>query len=97
MLRSAYADTGMYPWQPPSWSADALEFRRDLRAAWLGATGAGWTVGLDGEIVSVDIPARRYRRVVTPTGDHLLGVWGTSADDVWAVGGRSTGLLLRKR
>ncbi len=98
MLRYSFTDTGTYPWQPPSWSADALELRRDLRAVWLGATsGTGWAVGLDGQIVSTNIPATRHRRIVTPTGDHLLGVWGTGPDDVWAVGGRSSGVLLRKQ
>lgn len=98
MLAFSYTDTGMYPWQPPNWSADRLELKRDLRSVWLTAQGGlGWTVGLDGQIVSVDVANRRYQRQLSPVNDHLLGVWGTGLDDVWAVGGRSTGVILRRR
>ena len=98
MLQYSYTDTGTYPWQPPSWNAETLELRRDLRSVWLTADGGlGWTVGLDGELVSLDVPARRYVRSMTPTSDHLLGVWGVSGRDAWAVGGRSTGVLLHSR
>lgn len=98
MLQYDYLAGGEYPWQPPNWSPDRLELKRDLRAVWLTAQGGlGWTVGLDGQIVSVDVPNRRYQRLPTPATDHLLGVWGTGLDDVWAVGGRSTGIILRRR
>jgi hypothetical protein len=43
------------------------------------------------------VPQRRYQRAVTPTSDHLLGVWGLSVGEAWAVGGRSTGVVLRSR
>ncbi|MFT3713409.1 MAG: hypothetical protein QM817_37610 [Archangium sp.] len=98
MLQYGYSDTGMYPWQPPNWNAETYELRRDLRSVWLTADGGlGWTVGLDGEIVSLDLVAHRYARSMTPTSDHLLGVWGLSVRETWAVGGRSTGVLLRSR
>lgn len=98
MLQYSYTDTGSYPWQPPNWSADRLELRRDLRSVWLAVDGGvGWTVGLDGQVVHLDVPQRRYQRAKTPTSDHLLGVWGLSVRESWAVGGRSTGVLLRSR
>lgn len=98
MLQLNYTDTGMYPWQPPGFSPERLELKRDLRAIWLTAQGGlGWTVGLDGELVAVDVANRRYQRLLSPTMDHLLGVWGASSDEVWAVGGRSTGVVLRRR
>lgn len=98
MLQYAYTDTGAYPWQPPSWNAETYELRRDLRSVWLNADGGlGWTVGLDGQLVHLNVPQRRYQRSMTPTSDHLLGVWGVTVNDAWAVGGRSTGVLLHSR
>ncbi|MBL8949299.1 MAG: hypothetical protein JNK82_00885 [Myxococcaceae bacterium] len=98
MLSYSYTDSGQYPWQPPSWNPDALELRRDLRSVWLdAATARGWTVGLDGQIVEVNMVTSRYVRHVTPVGDHLLGVWGTAPNRSWAVGGRVDGVILRSR
>jgi hypothetical protein len=98
LLSYSYTDTGMYPWQPPSWNADTLELKRDLRSVWLdAATARGWTVGLDGQIVELDMVMRRYTRHLTPVNDHLLGVWGTATNRSWAVGGRIDGVILRSR
>ncbi len=98
MLAYSYTDLGMYPWQPPSWNPDALELKRDLRSVWLDpATARGWTVGLDGQIVEVNMATQRYTRHVTPVNDHLLGVWGTATNRSWAVGGRTDGVVLRTR
>jgi hypothetical protein len=93
-----YMDTSPYPWQPPRFNPAALELKRDLRSVWLeDATAHGWAVGLDGEIVEVDVPDFYYVRHVTPVGDHLLGVWGTAVNKSWAVGGRVDGVILKSR
>lgn len=98
MVSYNYTDTGTYPWQPPGWNPASLELKRDLRSVWLdSATARGWTVGLDGQIVEVNAATSRYVRHVTPVGDHLLGVWGTAPNRVWAVGGRIDGVILRTR
>ena len=92
-----YTDPGTYPWQPPNYRPARLELRRDLRAIWLDGAAKGWAVGLDGQIISVDLENFAYARFETPTRDHLLGLWGTSVRKTWVVGGRSEGVILRSR
>ncbi len=97
LLQYSYTDTSPYPWQPPSFTAEKLDLKRDLRGIWLDPAARGWTVGLDGELVELDMVPRKYTRHVSPTHDHLLGVWGTAVNSTWAVGGRSEGVILRSR
>ena len=97
ILQYSYTDPSTYPWQPPGFVPSKYDLNRDLRGIWLDPGAHGWTVGLDGELVELDIVPRRYARHVSPTHDHLLGVWGTSVSSTWAVGGRSEGVILRSR
>ena len=92
-----YTDTGTYPWQPPSFRPEAYELKRDLRSVWLDGASRGWAVGLDGQLLELDVAAGRYTRHLTPVNDHLLGVWGTAVGRSWAVGGRTDGVILRSR
>jgi hypothetical protein len=90
--------TELYPWQPPDFSDDAVGVTKDLRGVWFDNSGFGYLVGLDGAIVDSFFGAqKRHVRQVSPTFDHLLAVWGTSRSNVWAVGGRSTGIILRRK
>jgi 8-oxo-dGTP pyrophosphatase MutT (NUDIX family) len=84
LLQFSYTDTGSYPWQPPSWNRGALELARDLRSVWLDDAAKGWTVGLDGELVQLNFATHQYTRHVSPTSDHLLGVWGVGVHQAWA-------------
>ena len=93
-----YNDPGSYPWQPPDFRASTYELRRDLRAIWLDPNARGWSVGLDGQLLQLDMTIRGgFVRHVSPTKDHLLGVWGTAVNSTWAVGGRSDGIILKSR
>ncbi len=97
ILSYDYSDTGMYPWQPPSYRPETFELARDLRSVWLDGAARGWAVGLDGQLLELDLVNRRYVRHLTPVNDHLLGVWGTALNRTWAVGGRVGGVILRSR
>ena len=48
-------------------------------------TGALITVGQGGTALHFD--GTSWQQMETPTAQNLWGVWGTSMDDVWAVGG----------
>lgn len=97
ILAYNYTDPGSYPWQPPNFNADTYELKRDLRSVWLDGAARGWAVGLDGQLMELDLVNRRYVRHLTPVFDHLLGVWGTAVNRSWAVGGRVDGVILRSR
>ncbi len=85
-----------YPWQP-IYSPAEFELKKDLRSVWLDGASQGWAVGLDGQIMQLNLATKKHQRHVTPVGDHLLGVWGTSVGSSWAVGGRTDGIILRSR
>jgi hypothetical protein len=89
-----------YPWQPfYTPASDGLP--KGVRAAWLDDSGKGFSVGLDGAIIlcrytnATNEPT--CQRMVSPTFDHLLGIWGTNPNAVWAVGGRSSGIILKNK
>jgi hypothetical protein len=90
--------TESYPWQPPSYDPRSAGVQKDLRALWFDESSRGVAVGLDGTILEINLGnAKRFVRQVSPTFDHLLGVWGSSQNAVWAVGGRSTGVILKSK
>jgi hypothetical protein len=64
---------------------------------WLDGAARGWSVGLDGQLLELNLAMQRYTRHLTPVNDHLLGVWGTALNRSWAVGGRIDGVILRSR
>ena len=97
ILSFSYTDTGAYPWQPPNYRPETYELRRDLRSVWLDGAARGWSVGLDGQLLELNLAMQRYTRHLTPVNDHLLGVWGTALNRSWAVGGRIDGVILRSR
>ncbi len=97
MLSYSYVDTGAYPWQPPSYSPENFELRHDLRSVWLDGAARGWAVGLDGQLLELNLITSRFVRHLSPVNDHLLGVWGTAVNRSWAVGGRVDGVILRSR
>lgn len=55
------------------------------RAVHVFANGAAIAVG-DGGVSFVRSPTGSWTRVMTSTSVNLYGVWGASADDVWAAG-----------
>src|SRR5262249_41171115 len=56
----------------------------DLIAVWTEKPGDAWAVG-DGEVV-LHWDGSSWQHVVAPSMGALLGVWGSSSQDVWAVG-----------
>jgi hypothetical protein len=91
-----YTTLSDYPWQP-IWSPAQFELKKDLRSVWLDGASQGWAVGLDGQIMQINLATLNHQRHLTPVSDHLLGVWGTSVSTSWAVGGRTDGVILRSR
>ena len=91
-----YSTLSGYPWQP-IWNPAQFELKKDLRSVWLDGASQGWAVGLDGQIMQLNLATKNHQRHVSPVGDHLLGVWGTSVSASWAVGGRTDGVILRTR
>ncbi len=60
------------------------------------APDAVFMVGTGGTVLRYDPTTGRAERMTTPGAQTLFGVWGTSASDVWTVGGdvnASTGVL----
>ena len=83
-------------WTGTSWYAAPLPDGVDvLWWCWVDDAGQPWAVGESASIVRRD-PDGAWRsqesgRAVA-TGATLFGVWGTSATDVWVVGGLPTGV-----
>ncbi len=49
--------------------------------------GAFYLAGTAGKVVRFTPSNRRFEQLPTPGGQTIYGVWGTGADDLWAVGG----------
>lgn len=49
--------------------------------------GAFYLAGQPGLILRFDPPTRSFTRFDTPGTETMFGIWGASADDLWAVGG----------
>ena len=52
-----------------------------------GVDGRVWSVGREGTIVCRDGASEAWVHEASPTDRTLWGVWGASADELWAVGG----------
>lgn len=59
---------------------------------WGSGPGDVWVVGDGGMVLHHDGTA--WTATTTPTSERLIAVWGSSARDVYAVGGAGRGLLL---
>lgn len=60
---------------------------------WAAATDDVWVVGDSGVILHFD--GQAWSQVPSGTGADLISLWGTSADNIVAVGGRSIGTIAR--
>jgi hypothetical protein len=71
-----------------AWSAVPSSTSQDLHGIWAAGPEAAWAVGSNGVLLRWDGQAWSVVALSTP-GDitSLNGVWGRSANDVWAVGG----------
>lgn len=73
--------------------ADASNLRtKTLRGVW-GVDGHYWAVGDNGGIAHFD--GESWQPQITRVDDRLNGVYGTSANEIYAVGGTGRGLILR--
>src|SRR5262249_21612212 len=57
---------------------------------WISITpidGAFYMAGEDGLIVRYDLLNGTFQRQATPGRDVVFGIWGSAANDIWAVGG----------
>jgi photosystem II stability/assembly factor-like uncharacterized protein len=64
----------------------------DLHGVW-AAGGDVWAVGDAGSILRRERDGSEWRHLPSGTSEPLFGVWGTSDQDVWAVG--ANGLVIR--
>ena len=64
-----------------------------LFKVWAAAANDVWAVGDAGVIIHYDGAA--WSQVPSGTGNDLISLWGTGADDIVAVGGRSIGTVAR--
>lgn len=51
--------------------------------------GAYYLAGEQGLVLRYDLDSKQFTRLVTPGGKTLFGIWGTSAANIYAVGGES--------
>src|SRR5207244_9013906 len=101
----AVGDVGeIIHWNGSAWTADVVDSAatRNLNAVWGSSAGDVWAVGAGGTIVrwtgggdgggAPGAPGFRLRwaGVSSGTTNDLLGVWGSGASDVWAVGDAGT-------
>lgn len=49
--------------------------------------GDFWMSGENGNILRYDAAADDFEEFTTPGDETIFGIWGASADDIWAVGG----------
>lgn len=57
---------------------------------WISVTpidGSFYMAGENGLILQFDLTTRQFTRHATPASHTIFGIWGTSADNLWAVGG----------
>lgn len=90
---AAGADAGDGPlvlhWDGARWDTLATSERADLYWVFGFAEGLVFLGGTDGTILSYENGA--FSRMSTPGTGTVFGIWGTSPDDVWAVGGDEGG------
>lgn len=84
-------------WDGEAWAPQVLPTLDRPAAAmfkvWAAASNDVWVVGDAGVILHYD--GRAWVQVPSGTGNDLISLWGRSADDIVAVGGRSNGTLAR--
>lgn len=65
----------------------------NLSSVWREPGGDGWAVGFGPSLVRLEKGSARVVRTVRGSGSYyLLGIWGSSPSDVWAVGTSNTAL-----
>jgi hypothetical protein len=83
--READADGGAF-WSPTPACTSSAPCEPKVRAFWGDGTVL-WAVGMNGQAFVLDDPATGHWDYRNPrTGSNLEGIWGSSADDIWAVG-----------
>jgi hypothetical protein len=74
------------------WTGAAQPFRRSGGAGiWFATENDGWAIG--GQTIS-HWDGREWTPLPPQTPGSIGSIWGTAADDVWAVGGSGSGLVM---
>ncbi len=79
---ASLADT----WRPHGKGGDGRTFNE----VWFADSSLGWAVGDDGMIQRTSDGGTTWSAEASGTTSLLYGVWGSSASNVWVVGGNST-------
>lgn len=81
---------GSAHWNGQKWSFDEADDVAQLRASWSSPSGRVWAAGEEGRLQYRNASGSGWTRVSGRDGGHshvVTDFWGSSANDLWAVGG----------